>query len=73
MDGQKVSLYEILVKGHLGRHCSVWFGGWEIATMDHGEAVLSGRDCGPGCAACSLRRANLELPLVAVTGFGPEK
>jgi hypothetical protein len=41
--------------------------------MDHGGAVLSGRDRGPGYAACSLRRANLGLPLVAVTGFGPDK
>jgi hypothetical protein len=49
----------------------VWRG--EIANLDHGEAVVSGREGGPGCAACSLRRANLGLPLVAVTGFGPDK
>ena len=41
MDPEKVSVYEIRVKGHLGGW-SEWFDGLEITNMYNGEAVLSG-------------------------------
>jgi hypothetical protein len=42
MDGEKVSVCEIRVKGHFGGW-SEWFDGLEIYNMENGEAVLSGQ------------------------------
>jgi hypothetical protein len=42
MEGVSVRVYEIRVKGYLGRRWSEWFDGLEITNMENGEAVLPG-------------------------------
>ena len=69
MDGEKVSICDMRMKGYL-RGRPEWIDGLEIYNMENGEAVLSGQIVDQ--AACPPRRANLGLPLAAATGFGPD-
>ena len=52
MDPEKVSVYEIRVKGHLGGW-SEWFDGLEIYKMENGEAVLSGEIVDQAALRCA--------------------
>jgi hypothetical protein len=66
--GEKVSIYEIRVKGHLGGRWSEWFDGLEITNLENGEALLSGEVMDQAELHGVLAKVrDLGLPLVAVT------
>jgi hypothetical protein len=69
--GEKVSVYEIRVRGHLGGCWSEWFGGLEITNLENGEALLSGEIMDQAALHGVLARVrDLGLPLVAVNSVG---
>jgi hypothetical protein len=66
--GEKVSVYEIRVKGHLGGRWSEWFDGLQITNLENGEALLSGEVMDQAELHGVLAKVrDLGLPLVAVT------
>jgi hypothetical protein len=66
--GEKVSVYEIRVKGHLGGRWSEWFDGLQITNLENGEALLSGEIMDQAELHGVLAKVrDLGLPLVAVT------
>jgi len=66
--GEKVSVYEIRVKGHLGGRWSEWFDGLQITSLENGEALLSGEVMDQAELHGVLAKVrDLGLPLVAVT------
>jgi hypothetical protein len=72
--GEKVSVYEIRVKGHLGGRWSEWFDGLEITNLKNGEALLSGEIADQAALHGVLAKVrDLGLPLVAVSGVGPDQ
>jgi hypothetical protein len=67
VEGEKVSVYEIRVKGHLGGRWSEWFGGLQITNLENGEALLSGEIMDQAELHGVLAKVrDLGLPLVAV-------
>jgi hypothetical protein len=74
VEGEKVSVYEIRVKGHLGGRWSEWFDGLEITNLENGEALLSGEIADQAALHGVLAKVrDLGLPLVAVRGVGPDQ
>jgi len=68
--GEKVGVYEIRVKGHLGGRWSEWFDGLEITNLENGEALLSGEIMDQAELHGVLAKVrDLGLPLVAVTSL----
>jgi hypothetical protein len=66
--GEKVSVYEIRVKGRLGGRWSEWFDGLQITNLENGEALLSGEVMDQAELHGVLAKVrDLGLPLVAVT------
>ena len=69
-----MSVYEIRVKGHLGGRWSEWFDGLEITNLENGEALLSGEITDQAALHGVLAKVrDLGLPLVAVSGVGPDQ
>jgi hypothetical protein len=68
IEGGKVAIYEIRVKGHLDGRWSGWFDGLTIANEDDGIAVLSGEVEDQSALHGALNKVrDLGLPLVAVS------
>ncbi|MEM6437357.1 MAG: hypothetical protein AAF773_26395 [Cyanobacteria bacterium P01_D01_bin.115] len=64
--------YEICVKGHLARHWSDWFEGFEIALKDNGETLLSGPVVDQAALyGLLIKVRDLGLPLVSVMHIQP--
>jgi hypothetical protein len=67
IEGEKVAIYEIRVKGHLDGRWSDWFDGLEITNLENGEAMLSGEIVDQAALhGVLIRVRDLCLPLVAV-------
>ena len=61
------SIYEIRVKGHLGRRWTEWFGGLEITHDDDGVTLLTGSVVDQAALHGLLRKVrDLGMPLVSV-------
>jgi len=74
VEGGKVRIYEIRVKGHLEGRWSEWFDGLEITNLESGEALLSGEIMDQAALHGVLAKVrDLGLPLVAVTSLGPDQ
>jgi hypothetical protein len=72
--GEKVCVYEIRVRGHLGGAWSEWFDGLEITNLENGDALLSGEITDQAELHGVLAKVrDLGLPLVAVTSVGRAK
>ena len=68
-----MSFYRIRVKGHLDGRWSEWFDGLVISNVEGGEAVLSGEIVDQAALHGVLNKVrDLGLPLIAVTGDGPD-
>ena len=64
-------LYEIRVKGHLGREWADWFEGLEFKPCENGEMLLSGRIVDQAALIGVLTRLNrLNLALLSVRSSG---
>ena len=69
-----MTVYDIRVKGHLDGRWSEWFGGLTITNPEEGETLISGEIVDQAALHGVLAKVrDLGLPLVAVTGVGPER
>jgi len=61
-------VYQIRIKGHLGRQWTDWFGGLTITLEDNGETLLTGAVVDQAALHGLLRKVrDLGLPLLSVT------
>jgi hypothetical protein len=60
-------VYQIRIKGHLGRHWTDWFEGLSITALDSGEALLTGPVVDQAALHGMLRKVrDLGMPLLSV-------
>ncbi len=61
-------IYQIRIKGHLGRQWSDWFGGLSITLEENGETLLTGPVVDQAALYGLLRQVrDVGMPLLAVT------
>jgi hypothetical protein len=67
-------VYQIRIKGHLGRHWTEWFGNVTITLEDNGETLLTCLVVDQAALYGLLRRVRgLGLPLVSVIQVDPKQ
>jgi hypothetical protein len=67
-------VYQIRIKGHLGRRWTAWFGGLTIALEDNGDTLLTGPVVDQAALHGLLRKVrDLGMPLLAVMGVEPNE
>ncbi|HSN78085.1 MAG TPA: hypothetical protein VL334_23675 [Anaerolineae bacterium] len=60
-------LYEIKLKGHLGREWADWFGGMAVALTEDGDTLLTGPVADQAALHGLLRKVrDIGIPLVSV-------
>ncbi len=65
-------VYQIRIKGHLGRHWTDWFEGLSIMALDSGETLLTGPVVDQAALHGVLRKVrDLGLPLLSVVCVKP--
>ena len=73
-DPGQAMVYQIRLKGHLGREWTNWFGGLSITLEDNGETLLTGPVADQAALHGLLRRVrDVGMPLLSVicVGAGP--
>jgi hypothetical protein len=61
-------VYQIRIKGHLGRHWTDWFEGLSITALDSGETLLTGPVVDQAALHGVLKKVrDLAMPLVSVS------
>ena len=69
--GQRM-IYQIRIKGHLGREWTDWFGGLSITLEDNGDTLLTGPVVDQAALHGFFRRVrDLGLPLLSVIRLSP--
>jgi hypothetical protein len=67
-------IYQIRIKGHLGREWADWFGGLAITVLDNGDTLLTGPVLDQAALHGALRKVrDLAMPLVSVMRVKPGK
>lgn len=67
MNQWRPMIYQIRIKGHLGRHWSDWFEGLTITLEDNGETLLTGLVLDQAALYGLLRKVrNAGMPLISV-------
>ncbi len=67
IDPGQPMVYQIKIKGHLGREWTDWFGGLIITALDNGETLLIGPVVDQAALYGLLRKVrNLGMPLLSV-------
>jgi hypothetical protein len=65
-------VYQIRIKGHLGREWTDWFGGLTIRLTDNGETLLTGPVVDQAALYGLLRKVrDLGVPLLSVSRVKP--
>jgi hypothetical protein len=65
-------VYQIRIKGHLGRQWTDWFGGLTITLEDNGETLLTGPVIDQAALHALLRKVrDLGMPLLSVVCVKP--
>jgi hypothetical protein len=65
-------VYQIRIKGHLGREWTDWFGGLTISLEDNGETLLTGPVVDQAALHGLLRKVrDLGVPLLSVSRVEP--
>jgi hypothetical protein len=65
-------VYQIRIKGHLGRQWTDWFGGLTISLEDNGETLLTGPVVDQAALHGLLKKVrDLGMPLVSVNRGKP--
>ncbi len=65
-------VYQIRIKGHLGRQWTDWFGGLTITLEDNGETLLTGPVVDQAALHGLLRKVrDLGVPLLSVSRVEP--
>ena len=69
----EVAVYQIRIKGHLGRQWADWFGGLAITLEDDGDTVLTGPVADQAALHGLLKKVrDLGTPLISVNRVGPD-
>ena len=67
-------IYQIRIKGHLGREWTDWFGGLSITLEDNGDTLLTGPVVDQAALYGLLRTVrDLSLPLLSVIQVEPKQ
>jgi hypothetical protein len=67
-------VYQIRIKGHLGREWTDWFGGLTIKREENGETLLSGPIADQAALHGVLRKVrDLGMPLLSVKCVKPDE
>ena len=65
-------IYQIRIKGHLGRQWTDWFGGLTITLSNNGETLLTGPVIDQAALYVLLKKVrDLGMPLVSVNRVAP--
>ncbi|NOQ95842.1 MAG: hypothetical protein GQ555_04410 [Desulfobacterales bacterium] len=65
-------VYQIRIKGHLGRQWTDWFGGLTITLEDNGDTLLTGPVVDQAALHGLLRKVrDLGMPLISVNRVEP--
>ena len=65
-------VYQIRIKGHLGRQWTDWFGGLTITLEDNGETLLTGPVVDQAALHGVLRKVrDIAMPLLSVSCVRP--
>jgi hypothetical protein len=71
-DPSQPMVYQIRIKGHLGREWTDWFGGLTITLEEDGETLLTGPVIDQAALYGLLKKVrNLGMPLVSVNYVEP--
>ena len=72
IDPGQSMIYQIRLKGHLGRHWTDWFGGLTITLEDNGEILLTGPVADQAALHGLLKKVrDVGMPLLSVVGVKP--
>ena len=72
IDSNQPMVYQIRLKGHLGRQWTDWFGGLTITLEDNGDTLLTGPVVDQAALHGLLRKArDLGMPLLSVICVKP--
>lgn len=67
-------IYQIRIKGQLGRHWTDWFEGLTLTLVDNGDTLLTGSVVDQAALHGVLRKVrDLGMPLLSVNAVGPEQ
>ena len=67
-------VYQIRIKGHLGRQWTDWFGGLVITLEDNGETLLTGPVTDQAALHGLLKKVrDVGMPLLSVVGIKPDQ
>jgi hypothetical protein len=73
-DPEQSPLYQIRIKGHLGRQWTDWFGGLTLTLEDNGDTLLTGPVVDQAALHGLLRQVrDLGMPLLSVTRVEPDQ
>ncbi len=65
-------VYQIRIKGHLGREWADWFSGLAITALDNGETLLTGPVVDQAALHGLLKKVrNVGMPLLSVSPIKP--
>ncbi len=68
------TVYQIRIKGHLGRQWTEWFGGLRITLDDNGDTFLTGTVADQAALYGLLRKVrDLGMPLISVNSVEPRE
>ena len=71
-DPSQAMVYQIRIKGHLGRQWTDWFGGLTITLEDNGNTLLTGPVVDQAALHGLLKKVrDLGMPLLSVIGVKP--
>ena len=73
IDPGQPMVYQIRIKGHLGREWTDWFGGLTITLADNGETLLTGSVVDQAALHGLLKKVrDVAMPLVSVMRVKPD-
>jgi len=73
MNPDQPMIYQIRIKGHLGRHWTDWFEGLAITLEDNGDTLLTGPVVDQAALHGVLKKVrDLAMPLVSVIRVKPD-
>ena len=72
IDPGQPTIYQIRIKGHLGRQWTDWFGGLTITLEDNGETLLTGTVVDQAALHGVLRKVrDVGMPLLSIIRVTP--
>ena len=74
IDPGQSMVYQIRIKGHLGRQWTNWFGGLAVTLEDNGETLLTGPVVDQAALYGLLKKVrDLGMPLLSVVCVNPSQ